>query len=347
MPYLDSKIDSNQHKKDCGNPVAKRLYIRDYDDEGKQRFVPWGLTCTSCGVVIPNEEKYQHNLSPKELEFVELEKKSDASGWTKMTDSLRVSQGDKPKSEMSIEERLERERAERLANKLKRLQRKDKQPITDKERGLRMQIRNMWKFYTRMSNEIDDPSESKLIGTVWDEKLVDQFLNLNPRPAKLDLENVIGSKQDSDYAEFELSVRPGDGLRRGRRWWGYVQDPDKPGWIKYDWKAYMELLLSEAERRKELMRMEIKNHGIEPIDSSPDYIPWHNPYDVQLGKMILELGGLMEENRIVPSHEICIELVKKLVAGKEGDDADRMKSDIERLCPPEWKQATIKSVISE
>ena len=69
MPYLDSKIEASKHKKNCINPVAKRLYIRDYDDRGKQRFISWGVTCTTCGVIV--KENYEPNLtsermSPKE-----------------------------------------------------------------------------------------------------------------------------------------------------------------------------------------------------------------------------------------------------------------------------------------
>ena len=61
MPYLDSKIE--KHKTSCKNPVGKRLYIRDYTDDGKQRFVPWGLTCTTCGVVV--KEKYHQKDIPQ------------------------------------------------------------------------------------------------------------------------------------------------------------------------------------------------------------------------------------------------------------------------------------------
>ena len=71
MPYLDNKVE--KHKPKCANPVGKRLYIRDYDEEGKQRFVPWGLTCTTCGVIV--KEKFKPNLTPKEFEAREIERK--------------------------------------------------------------------------------------------------------------------------------------------------------------------------------------------------------------------------------------------------------------------------------
>ena len=46
MPYLNDKLTSSQHKDDCKSPSVKRLYIRDYDNKGRQKFVPYGITCT-------------------------------------------------------------------------------------------------------------------------------------------------------------------------------------------------------------------------------------------------------------------------------------------------------------
>lgn len=311
MPYLDSKIDTDKHNKDCGNPVAKRLYIRDYDDKGKQRFVPWGLTCTTCGVVIPDEEKYQPSLTPTERKYAK------------------------------DEETFNFIRGMKIRDKLQRLRRKHQGPITSKERGLKIRISNMGKFYERMSWQTRDSSESGPIKTVWDEKLVDQFLNLEPRPTRIELEQVFGSRRDKYRSDFELSLT----VDRGWDHRGLVKDPDKPGWLKYDWKAYMELLLSEAEKRKELMRTAIKERGIEPVDASPNHVPWHNIRDVRMGKALLKMGKMLEEDGTIPHHEIYARLVKEISAGKEGSDADEMKSDIERLCPKEWKQPTIKSEI--
>lgn len=315
MPYLDSKIETNKHKKTCVNPVGKRLYIRDYDDNGKQRFVPWGLTCTSCGVVI-KEENYQPNLTPKELELVEDEKKLEAVGYSKTG---------------SAEDLLKWKQAEKALNKLKRLQRKGQPPITAKEKGLRTVIENFGKFYQLSSYQSLDPI-SERIKTVWDEKLVEQFLNLNnpTRPTLKELEGVSGSRQDSYSSDFKLSVR--GGYRGVRRHWGRVEDPDNPGYAKRDSTAYMELLISEAESRKKLMRAVIRERGVEPIDSSPDHIPFHNPDDVKLGKVLLKAGRLLEEAGTVPRHKICARLVKEL-----SDKVKVDKTEIERLCPPEWR----------
>ena len=55
MPYLNSKL-SQKHKGSCKDPKAKRLYIRDYGDRGQQIFIPYGITCPSCRVIILDSE---------------------------------------------------------------------------------------------------------------------------------------------------------------------------------------------------------------------------------------------------------------------------------------------------
>src|SRR6266540_349980 len=77
MPYLHSKIE--KHNDGCREPSAKRLYIRDNDDKGKQRFVSYGVICPSCGVLVtedyhPNptaiqKQKYQFDkeYTPEQL----------------------------------------------------------------------------------------------------------------------------------------------------------------------------------------------------------------------------------------------------------------------------------------
>ena len=66
MPYLDSKI-SEKHKAGCKKPKAKRLYIRDYGDKGQQIFIPYGITCPSCKVVILDVKilVYRHFIKAK------------------------------------------------------------------------------------------------------------------------------------------------------------------------------------------------------------------------------------------------------------------------------------------
>ena len=206
----------------------------------------------------------------------------------------------------------------------------------------------MGKFYQSSSYQFHpDSPEHERMETFWDERLVEQFLSLNnPRPTIIELENVSGSRQDSVcskfmielenvsrskrsyFPNFKLTVR--GGYRGMRRHWGYIENPDKPGWSKWDPTAYAELLISEAQSRKELMRTAIKQRGIEPIDSSPNHIPWHNPDDIRLGKGILKLGRLLEEGETITRRKICARLVKELSSKVD-------KSEIERLCPAEWK----------
>jgi len=70
MPYLNSKI--KKHNKGCRRPSAKRLYIRDYDDKGRQKFVSYGVTCPSCGVLVT--EEYQRNPTAIKKEKYQFEK---------------------------------------------------------------------------------------------------------------------------------------------------------------------------------------------------------------------------------------------------------------------------------
>lgn len=87
----------------------------------------------------------------------------------------------------------------------------------------------------------------------WDDKVVEQFLNLSPRPSMSQLVEVF------DGREFIIDVDS----RRKFRSRGFVPNPDKPGWLKYDKDAYLELLRSEAQKRKEIMKEIIKSRGVE------------------------------------------------------------------------------------
>ena len=81
------------------------------------------------------------------------------------------------------------------------------------------------------------------------------------------------------------------------------------------------------------MRQAIRARGLEPIDSSPNHVSWHNPDDAKLTEGIMKLGKLLEEAGTVPKQKICATLVKKL-----SDGIMIKKSDVERLCPPQWKE---------
>ena len=167
----------------------------------------------------------------------------------------------------------------------------DEGSVSPQEVGLHRRIRNVGKFYQVAS--LQWPDDSRPIGTVWDKKLVEQFLNLYPRPTRKELEDVFSSRQDSYSSEFKLSITGSYGGSHTR--WGWVEDPDRLGYAKRDRQAYIDLLVSEAEKRKELMRQAIRARGLEPIDSSPNHVPWHNPDDAKLTKGIMRLGKLLEE----------------------------------------------------
>ena len=143
MPYLDNKIEKHKHK--CANPVGKRLYIRDYDDEGKQRFVPWGLTCTTCGVIV--KEKFEPNLTPKQIRSREMDRKLEGSNYAKTFEKLRGRPY--PSWEENLEWKQKRKIQTNSINPAKKL---GPEPITPEENGLRTRIRNLKDFYQSQSN---------------------------------------------------------------------------------------------------------------------------------------------------------------------------------------------------
>jgi hypothetical protein len=59
MRYPDNSIE---HREDCQDFNVRRLYVKDYDDKGRQIFVPYGITCIGCGVM--KIEKFDRNLPP-------------------------------------------------------------------------------------------------------------------------------------------------------------------------------------------------------------------------------------------------------------------------------------------
>ena len=85
----------------------------------------------------------------------------------------------------------------------------------------------------------------------WDDKLVDEFLNVSPRQSVTELIQVFASR------DFIISV-DSQRIFRNR---GYVPHPEKPGWLKYDREAYLELLKSEAQKRNEMMQEIIRERS--------------------------------------------------------------------------------------
>lgn len=250
MPYLDSKID--KHYKNCFNPVGKRLYIRDYDDSGKQKFVSWGLTCTTCGVVV--KENYERNLTKEERHSLEVNRNlgpimSKAFGGKEETDK----------------EYLERQRAYKIRDKLQRMQRKKMGggPMDSREIGLRKRIRGLKTFYEHAKysapykSEKEREKEQQSILNLYNVELVEQFLHISPRPAMYELRQVFnGFDYDKHKPQFVIEY---DSQKRYTAHNGYFPDPDEPGWLKYDKKKYVELLKSEGLKRNEMMREIIKS----------------------------------------------------------------------------------------
>jgi hypothetical protein len=124
--------------------------------------------------------------------------------------------------------------------------------ITPEENGLRRRIRGMKQLHKYSSSYWNNPS----IADYWNSKLADKFLNLKPRPSIAELRRVvyppglvIGLTSQNQYTHR-----------------GYVPDPQKPGWMKYDEKEYLKTLKIEAQKRQDIMQQIIKNHSFQ---SSP------------------------------------------------------------------------------
>ena len=86
----------------------------------------------------------------------------------------------------------------------------------------------------------------------WQNGLIEQFLNLNPRPTVSELKQVV-------YPQG-LLLRPLDSQNQFDRI-GYVPDPKKPSWHKYDPQKFIELRRHEAQRRQEIMQQIIESRA--------------------------------------------------------------------------------------
>jgi hypothetical protein len=177
MPYLDSKIEARMHKRNCNNPVAKRLYIRDYDDEGKQRFVSWGMTCATCGVIV--KENYEPIPTPQQLRMIKTDKKLEDSKIPKLMERASG-------HHYNWQESLKMPHKRKVARKLEKLQRKKlgSERMPRKEAGFRTRIGRLKQFYELMGLHWGD------LNIAWDDELVAQFLNVLPRPMIKELAEV-------------------------------------------------------------------------------------------------------------------------------------------------------------
>jgi hypothetical protein len=112
--------------------------------------------------------------------------------------------------------------------------------ISPEERGLRTRIRSVKRLYKYSSLYWSNPS----IDDFWDNGLAEKFLHLNPRPTIAELRRVV----------YLPGLKIGLTSQNFRRRRGFVPDPQKPGWLKYDEREYIKALQWDARKRQELIR---------------------------------------------------------------------------------------------
>jgi hypothetical protein len=144
-------------------------------------------------------------------------------------------------------------------------------PITPEETGLRMRVKGLrelyiWKgtlspgLHSHFGGYWDfggGKDNHKYLDVSWDdvaekwpEDLAQKFLSVEPRPTIQELRQVIYPKG--------LPLPPVDSQSFNRRY-GWVPNPDRPGWLKYNGKEYVNLRKQEALKRIEAMKQVIKS----------------------------------------------------------------------------------------
>lgn len=107
------------------------------------------------------------------------------------------------------------------------------------ENGLRRRIKGFEKLYKfvefHWTEYLSRPP--KFVTIDWPAGLTEKFLNLKPRPTIRELRRVI-------YPPG-LVIRPLNSQNEYTSR-GYVPDPDKPGWLKYDKEEYIKIIQKEA-----------------------------------------------------------------------------------------------------
>lgn len=226
----------DKHNGNCkGYSNARRLYIKDYNDKGKPTFIAYGTTCTSCDSFT--RENYKLRATRREKRYSELLEPGDE----KVRKMLEAQIG------MSMNTFVNVSRAKDIIEKLHRRERKTMggPAITREEQALRTRIKNLEKFYEKLSSR---PGYPDLKGFGWDPELVKMFLL--SRPTKIELSYVFSGL----YPFTSTSMN----WRKRRDLIGYVPNPDKPGIFKHDKQKYIELLKSEIKMRNEVMNHILK-----------------------------------------------------------------------------------------
>jgi hypothetical protein len=153
----------------------------------------------------------------------------------------------------------------------------DKGSISPKEVGLRRRIKGFNELYSYKYDE----KMSSLIK--WNPDVCEKFLNMDPRPTVEQLKRVVYSSPLRRYNN-------GSDVYRYRGW---IPDPDKPGYLKYDkspWiqdpnnpgktiynpdrnfvSDYNKLIVEEAQTRRKLMEDTLRARGINVVDLFIEY----------------------------------------------------------------------------
>ena len=126
--------------------------------------------------------------------------------------------------------------------------------ISPEENGLRRRIKGFEKLYKFVefywTEHLSRPP--KFVNIDWPAGLTEKFLSLKPRPTIRELRRVM--------YPAGLVIRPLNSQNQYTRR-GYVPDPDKPGWFKYDKEEYIKIIQQEAQKRIEVMIEIINSRG--------------------------------------------------------------------------------------
>jgi hypothetical protein len=143
--------------------------------------------------------------------------------------------------------------------------------ITPKENGLRRRINGFRELYEGDTSHYRGPDHKWSID--WPYDLSEKFLNIKPKPNIKELKQVI-------YCSPVGRYNNGSDVYRSRN---KIPDPDKPGWLKYDYShwvsdpdnpgklkyddslgpsEYQKLLEQEAKKRQDIMIEIMKSRGV-------------------------------------------------------------------------------------
>lgn len=132
--------------------------------------------------------------------------------------------------------------------------------ITPQESGLRTRVNNFKKLYFNHDHHwyySDDEREKN--GICWPNGLCKRFLSITPRPTIKELKQIL-------HVPGGLGLNSQNQYRRR----GYVPDPSRLGWMKYDKKEYLRLLKLEAQKRQEFMEQIINSRQLAEISKAAE-----------------------------------------------------------------------------